>query len=45
MKKDARSVQRLMGHRDIRTTMVYVEAVTDAGLGMQSPLDRPDDED
>jgi integron integrase len=42
---DARSVQRLMGHRDIRTTMLYVQAVTDAGIGMRSPLDRPDQRD
>ena len=42
---DARSVQRLMGHRDIRTTMIYVQAITDAGLGMRSPLDRPEAED
>jgi len=34
-----------MGHKDIRTTMIYVQAITDAGLGMRSPLDRPEDGD
>ncbi len=42
---DVRTVRKLMGHRDVRTTMIYVEAVTDAGIGMRSPLDRPDDRD
>lgn len=42
---DVRTVQRLMGHRDVRTTMIYVEAVSDTGIGMRSPLDRPSDPD
>ncbi|MEM7417856.1 MAG: integron integrase [Gemmatimonadota bacterium] len=37
---DVRTVQKLMGHNDVRTTMIYVEAVTDAGTAMRSPLDQ-----
>jgi len=37
---DVRTVQRVMGHKDVRTTMVYIEAVTDTGVGMRSPLDQ-----
>jgi integron integrase len=37
---DVRTVQRLMGHRDVRTTMVYIEAITDTGIAMRSPLDQ-----
>jgi len=37
---DVRTVQRVMGHRDVRTTMIYIEAITDTGVGMRSPLDR-----
>ena len=37
---DVRTVQRLMGHRDVRTTMVYIQAITDTGITMRSPLDQ-----
>lgn len=37
---DVRTVQRVMGHRDVRTTMIYIEAVTDTGITMRSPLDQ-----
>jgi len=39
---DVRTVQRIMGHRDVRTTMLYIEAITDTGITMRSPLDQPD---
>lgn len=42
---DVRTVQKLMGHRDVRTTMLSVEAVTNAGPGMRSPLDLDDRRD
>jgi site-specific recombinase XerD len=42
---DVRTVQHLMGHRDVRTTMLYVEAVTDTGLAMRIPLDQPGSRD
>lgn len=39
---DVRTVQKLMGHKDIRTTMIYLHAIDQIGLGVRSPLDRPD---
>ncbi len=35
-----RTIQNLLGHRDVRTTMLYTHVVNRGPLGVQSPLDR-----
>lgn len=39
---DIRQVKDLLGHKDIRTTMIYLHAIDQTGLGIRSPLDRND---
>jgi site-specific recombinase XerD len=37
---DIRTVQKLLGHEDVSTTMIYPHVLRQGGAGMKSPLDR-----